>query len=222
MPRKPPRRTRERILERALQRFNELGEPNVTASALGDDLGISPGNLYYHFPNKEAIVTALFADFEAGIGRLLDETARVEVRLEDAAPFLRLLFEAIWRHRFVYRDTNDLLSRHRALETGLQAIVARKTEAATLLCRILAESGALKADADELDALATNMVVVATGWLPFEYIGNARRFGDPAFQAESVERGVRQVLALLRPWLDETGRRRLDGSSAPTSRGEPA
>jgi len=132
------------------------------------------------------------------------------------------LFEAIWRHRFVYRDTNDLLSRHRALETGLQAIVARKTEAATLLCRILAESGALKADADELDALATNMVVVATGWLPFEYIGNARRFGDPAFQAESVERGVRQVLALLRPWLDETGRRRLDGSSAPTSRGEPA
>lgn len=210
MIRKPPRRTRERILERALQLFNELGEPNVTATALGEDLRISPGNLYYHFPNKEAIVTALFADFEAGIGRLLDESARVDVRLEDAGPFLRLLFESIWRHRFVYRDINDLLSRHRALETGLQAIVARKAEAASLLCKALADSGELTASPEELEMLTTNMVVVATGWLPFEYIASARRFADPAFQAESVERGVRQVLALLRPWLDEAGRRRLD------------
>ena len=78
------------------------------------------------------------------------------------------------------------------------------------MCWSLVESGELSASVDELEALTTNMVVVATGWLPFEYIANARRFGEPAFQAESVERGVRQVLALLRPWLYEAGRTRLD------------
>jgi len=207
---KAPRRTRERILERSLALFNELGEPGVTVAAIAEDLRISPGNLYYHFANKEEIVTALFARFDTRIGALLDEAGRREIRLEDVAPFLKLLFEAIWDYRFVYRDINELLSRHRSLELGLQAIVARKTEAAAMLCRVLAEDGELSATADEVSALTTNLVVVATGWLPFEYIGGARRFGDPGFARASIERGVGQLLALLRPWLSESGRRRLD------------
>lgn len=209
-----PRRTRDRILERSLQLFNELGEPGVTVAAIADDLRISPGNLYYHFANKEAIVTALFERFDAEIGALLDEAARREIRLEDVAPFLRLLFESIWRNRFVYRDINDLLSRHRSLELGLQAIVRRKADAATLLCRALAEAGELSATPAEAQALATNMVVVATGWLPYEYIGGARRFGDPDFARGCVERGVTQLLALLRPWLSAASRERLPAARA--------
>ena len=216
---KAPRRTRERILERSLQLFNELGEPGVTVAAIAEDLRISPGNLYYHFANKEAIVTALFERFDAEIGALLDETARREIRLEDVAPFLRLLFESIWRHRFVYRDINELLSRHRSLELGLQAVVQRKAEAAALLCRALADAGELSATPEDARALATNMVVVATGWLPFEYIGGARRFGDPAFASGCVERGVTQLLALLNPWLSSQGRERLAAPPERRARG---
>src|SRR5690606_30701300 len=122
-------------------------------------------------------VTALFERFDAEVGALLDEASRRQIRLEDVPPFLRLLFESIWRHRFVYRDINDLLSRHRSLELGLQALARRKADAAALLCRALAEAGELSATPAETEALATNMVVVAIGWLPYEYIGGARRFG---------------------------------------------
>lgn len=211
---KTPRRTRERILERSLQLFNELGEPGVTVAAIAEDLRISPGNLYYHFANKEAIVTALFERFDAEVGALLDEASRRQIRLEDVPPFLRLLFESIWRHRFVYRDINDLLSRHRSLELGLQALARRKADAAALLCRALAEAGELSATPAETEALATNMVVVAIGWLPYEYIGGARRFGEPAFASGCVERGVDQLLALLRPWLSAAGRVRLSAARA--------
>ncbi len=48
MPPKPPRRTRERILETPLARFNQFGEPTVATTSVAFEVGISRGNLYYH------------------------------------------------------------------------------------------------------------------------------------------------------------------------------
>ena len=205
MERKPPRRTRERILVASLRLFNEIGEPNVTTSAIADELNISPGNLYYHFRNKDDIVNALFEQFEREVDVLLDATERREANFEDAWLFLHLLFESIWRYRFVYRDLNDLLSRNRKLELHFRTILERKNRAALRLCTSLADQRKLKAQPRELDALATNMVVVATWWLSYEFTRNARRFNEPAYQGAAMARGAYQVLALLVPYLSEDG-----------------
>jgi hypothetical protein len=50
------------------------------------------------------------------------------------------------------------------------------------------------------------MVVVATWWLSYEYVGNARRFNDPDYQNAAMARGAYQVLVLLAPYLSEDGR----------------
>lgn len=135
MERKPKRRTRERILETSLELFNEFGEPNVTTQLISDEMGISPGNLYYHFHNKDEIIESLFADFERDIEDTLSVPARRAPNVEDIWLFLHLIFEAIWKFRFLYRDINELLSRNRVLETHFKRIVARKVNTATLICR---------------------------------------------------------------------------------------
>ena len=206
MERKRPRRTRERILDVSLRLFNDIGEPNVTTSAIADELNISPGNLYYHFRNKEEIVDALFEQFEREIDGLLDAPQDREIDFEDAWLFLHLLFESIWRYRFVYRDLNDLLSRNRKLELHFRTILERKNRTAHRLFSALAGQKQLKAEPQELEALATNMVVVATWWLSYEYVRNARRFGEPAYQSAAMARGAYHVLVLLAPYLTEEGR----------------
>ncbi|MGA1343220.1 MAG: TetR/AcrR family transcriptional regulator, partial [Hyphomonas sp.] len=57
-------KTRDRILEVSLLLFNEEGEGVLSSVDVANALEISPGNLYYHFRGKDAIIRALFDRFE--------------------------------------------------------------------------------------------------------------------------------------------------------------
>ena len=57
-------KTRDRILEAALRLFNDEGLPAVSTHRIAAELGISPGNLHYHFKTKRLIVVWLFRRFE--------------------------------------------------------------------------------------------------------------------------------------------------------------
>jgi AcrR family transcriptional regulator len=197
MQRKPKRRTRERILEVSLALFNQFGEPNVTTSFIADELGISPGNLYYHFHSKDEITNPLVAAFEREIEGVLTAPATRPANVEDIWLFLHLLFEAIWRYRFLYRDLNDLLSRNRTLEIHFKRLLAHKTEAACALCNDLVRHGQMRAHPVEIRALGTNMALVATYWLSFEYVRSPRHL----VEAEVLARGAYQAMAMIAPFL---------------------
>ncbi|KAF0165577.1 MAG: TetR family transcriptional regulator [Rhodocyclaceae bacterium] len=197
MERKPKRRTRERILETSLALFNDFGEPNVTTQLISDEMGISPGNLYYHFHNKDEIIESLFADFEREMEETLTAPARRPPNVEDIWLFLHLIFEGIWKFRFLYRDINELLSRNRVLETHFKRIVAHKIQTATAICQGLVATGDMKATPEEIQALAVNMTIVATYWLSFEFVREPRKKID----GESLAHGAFQVMALAAPYL---------------------
>ena len=113
--RKRPRRTRERIVETSLSLFNRFGVPRVTTADIAEEMNISPGNLYYHFRNKDEIVNELFGAFEDRLEALLPASGGGIAGVEDLWLFLHLLFEAMWDHRFLYRDLDEILFRDRKL-----------------------------------------------------------------------------------------------------------
>ncbi|WLI90473.1 TetR/AcrR family transcriptional regulator [Massilia sp. R2A-15] len=198
---KAPRRTRERILELSLRLFNEFGEPNITTTVIAEEMNISPGNLYYHFRNKDDIVNSLFAQFEEEIGRILTVPDPRSSNIENVWRYLHLMFELIWRWRFFYRDLNDLLSRNRKLELHFKQILAHKIKVARELCIDLRAEGKLEASDAQIDATATNMVVVATYWLSYEYVRNPRKYTEQQAMADALARGCYQVLSMLAPYL---------------------
>jgi hypothetical protein len=145
MEKKPKRRTRERILETSLRLFNDFGEPNVTTTVIADEMNISPGNLYYHFPQQGRDPRVDFRRLRAGDRGNLAAPTRRPADVEDIWLFLHLLFEQIWKYRFFYRDLNDLLTRNRVLEIHFKQILAHKVRTATTLCEGLVLAGAMRA-----------------------------------------------------------------------------
>ena len=206
MDNKPKRRTRERILESSLRLFNDFGEPNVTTTLIADELNISPGNLYYHFHNKDEIVEAIFADFEREIEATLSVPGHRPADVDDIWLFLHLLFEHIWKYRFFYRDLNDLLTRNRTLEIHFKRILQHKIQTATQLCTGLVAAGTMRATPSELHALGTNMAVIATCWLSFEYSRDPRGKNEN----ERIGRGVYQAMSMISPFLNGEARTLLD------------
>lgn len=202
MERKPKRRTRERILETSLVLFNEFGEPNVTTQLISDEMGISPGNLYYHFRSKDQIIETLFADFEKTIGETLMAPKRRVPDVEDVWLFLHLVFEGIWTHRFLFRDLNELLSRNRLLETHFKRIVAHMVSTSAELFEGLVATDAMRASKGEIQTLAVNMTVLATYWLSFEFVRDPRRKLD----GDALARGAYQSMALVGPYLNGSSR----------------
>ena len=213
-PPKKPRRTAERILDVTLELFNRFGEPNVSTTLISSELGISPGNLYYHYPAKDELVNALFGRHEEALTQLLHAADDVR-NVEDAWLFFHMLFELIWRHRFLYRDLNDLLSRNRRLETHFQLLLAGKTRAVKAVLDGLALGHAITLDARTADPTATAMVVVLTYWLNYEYVRDPRHALEPESAGPALLRGAFHVLSLLIPYLEPGQREHLLGLVGP-------
>lgn len=208
MVKKAPRRTAERIQEVTLELFNRFGEPNVSTTLISAELGISPGNLYYHYPAKDELINSLFERYERALGELLNASDGVR-NVEDAWFFLHSLFETIWDHRFLYRDLNDLLSKNRLLETRFQTVLKNKARAIRTLLDSMSRSGAVHIDSREVEPTANCMVVVLTYWLSFEYVRDPRHALEPDNAQQALMRGAYHVLNLLAPYLESGQRQHL-------------
>lgn len=194
------KQTRQRILDSALTMFNALGEPNVTTNHIADELEISPGNLYYHFRNKDDIIEQLFARFEERMDAALAAPQGRLPGLEDIWLQLHLVFECIWDYRFLHRDLVEILSRNRRLRLRFARILRRADEQANTVMRGLLQAGILRASKDELTATATNVLVIATFWLNY-----AAARGDKDEHA-AIRDGIVQVMMLLAPFLRDAER----------------
>jgi AcrR family transcriptional regulator len=200
--RKRPRRTRERILETSLELFNRFGEPNITTANIADEMNISPGNLYYHFRNKDDIVGELYAALEAKLTPLFTPPQARAPDIEDLWFLLHLLFEQMWAFRFFYRDLIELTSRNRRIALRF-AQLTRKGESTVIeLCDGMRAAGTMRATEREIVALAQNVVIVATYWMSFQRTTNPQLAGSsPDDQSGmSLDRAAYQVLALIAPF----------------------
>ncbi|SFR81737.1 transcriptional regulator, TetR family [Marinobacter daqiaonensis] len=198
-----PRNTRLRILEAGLELFNQRGERNVTTNHIASALGMSPGNLYYHFGNKSEIVYELFLAYESLVDSYLVVKPGRALGTRDLVFYLESVVEGLWKYRFLHRDLEFLLESDPRLRREYRAFTGRCLVAIERVLAGLELGAVLQPLSRELrQALALNIWLVITNWMAFLKTAHEER--EPA-NAE-VRQGIYQVLTLHVPYLAESHR----------------
>ncbi len=100
--------TKDRILDAALELFNDGGFARITIRDIAASTQMSTGNLAYHYKNKDFIIEALFTRMKAERERLLSEAQAVPSFENINIQFVKLL-QLASKHRFFYIDTVDIM-----------------------------------------------------------------------------------------------------------------
>ena len=185
--------TRERILTAAAALFTEHGVRAVSTNRIATAAGISPGNLYYWYGDREAIVRALYDRFLAEHDELwgaLDGTAAGLDRLRDA---LAASARISARYRWLVRDLVGLVHADPELERTYRRVRTARLEAFGAVARRWRAAGLVQdVDDERLDDLVGALWVVAETWWPFAELDDPEP--DPAV-------GARLARAILEPYL---------------------
>ncbi|MFS2103022.1 TetR/AcrR family transcriptional regulator [Ralstonia sp. Ralssp135] len=194
--------TRERIVAYALKAFNEVGVAGVTTTGLCAGLDMSPGHFYYYFRGKEAVVMHLFDCFKRDMQAQLRGRPGGALSGERLSERLLKVLDCVWEYRFLYRDMNGLIASSRMLEQGFKELIDQSVHAlSAALCvdRSEHQGGPRLA---QLETACRCAVIVATYWLSFQFLHNARQFNDRNPMTHAIHKARDQILALLRPFLE--------------------
>jgi AcrR family transcriptional regulator len=194
-------KTYDRILAASLQLFNEQGERQVSTNHIAAHLGISPGNLYYHFRHKEAIVHQIFLQYQDFIRARLTLPSERSLQVADMLGYLDSAFDGMWQYRFLFYDLPGLLARNPPLQQAYQQFLQEElNHTLHTLCQRAVDAGLLTLDASDINPLVVNIWLVVKFWFAFEQVAQPSQ----AVSEASGRRGVSQVLALLKPYVADT------------------
>lgn len=191
-------KTRDRIIAAAIDLFNEQGTRGVTTNHIAAAIGISPGNLYYHFRNKEDILRAIFEQMDTyGLEQYQAIAARVQPGTVAAIERTFVMIQEYnWRYRFFKRELtalimSDPLLRERFQRTHRQmlALIRQSNDCAVAM-------GVLKPLSDKEMSLFTEAVwMVALFWLNYLEVG-----GETVNDA-TLGRGIDLLRQIIAPHL---------------------
>jgi AcrR family transcriptional regulator len=118
--------TKEKIKESAIELFNTKETLSITTNHIAKHAGISSGNLYYHYKNKEEIIREIYRDMSSTFVSFnsFEKIVTSENPLKELSSMFDIYGELFWNYRFLMRDSAVLM----AIDTELKTMFSKNQE----------------------------------------------------------------------------------------------
>lgn len=189
--------TKEKILTAALKLFNEGNTQAATTNHIAAAAGISPGNLHYHYKNREAIIAELYERMKARTE--LPEPA-LPASLSQLNAHTNDLAQVYWEYRFFHRELLFLLSRDPALKQRYVTDTIAHRGRILIVLQNLRSNGYLEMPYDNvLEHLADTTLLATQFW------NGLLETLDRPLDAQNVQNVFAYLEGAMRPYLTSKG-----------------
>jgi AcrR family transcriptional regulator len=194
---KPKTKRRELILAAALQLFNEQGSHKVSTNHIAKAMGISPGNLYYHFKNKEHIVRELLARLIEGFDSLVHMRGEVKSGIDLIAETIAATARLIYEYRFIYIELAALLARDEMFKAMYRDIKERRAREFGTLFDFVAQMGGFRKTIPTEEQKAIVFIV----WTYAEAIITALHTSNIPVTPAAIQIHFKKIVYILKGYL---------------------
>ncbi len=189
--------TKEKILAAALKLFNTHGLENVTTRHIAIELGMSQGNLHYHFSNKNEVIRQLYNDFKTGLSERSGYSTG-NFGLAEIENSLERNFDWMHRYRFLFLDREIIWRRIPEIKRETQAFILVKKRQLYFVIDKLKSDGIFRPDINDsqISGFLDMYQVMINSWLTSVYLFSI---------IEPVSFFARQAFRLWYPYLTPKG-----------------
>ena len=160
-------KTRDKIVWTSVELFNRSGVVAVTTNHIAKALDISPGNLYFHFANKEEIIRQIFKN-------MCQETYKLwrtphGKALTHPLELIEKNFELFWKYRFFHREMYYLRRKDVVLSKMWKKHIAKILKMMTVLYRRWLRQNWMNPirSEDEMNFIVNVLLATASTFLQF-------------------------------------------------------
>ena len=159
--------TKEKILKTALIVFNKKGTELVTVRELAKAVGISHGNLCYHFATTDEIIRQLYFNL---VAELDQEITAMQSRNEDPQNVFkgtRFLFNKLYEYRFLMLNFVDIMRRMPDVNKHYKKLQERRKEEFGVIFNNLVDTGMMRPEfyPGYFNDLNVNMAILGDFWI---------------------------------------------------------
>ena len=201
-------RTVERIVEASIRQFNADGISQASLRGIAHEIGISHGNLAYHFANKGEILEEIYARMEREMDAVIFPDGDINLRHYDA--LLTRISQFHDRYRFFYLDMLEITRRYPRVIRRYRRTIALRFEQHDQLMAGLIRNGLVRRESVPglYRSLFHSVWVMSTFWLQHKTILGETH---PVIDSGS---DIRHVWEIMLPHLTAKGLREFSSLGA--------
>jgi AcrR family transcriptional regulator len=189
--------TKDKIIETSVKLFNEKGCLNTSTRHISNELGISVGNLYYHFKNKEEILIEIFLRYVNAVFKEISFLNHSQDEIFLLKNFLVDTLDSNIEYRFLHLELNLLLISFSKFKTIMQEQLKLEIKMIKELLYHQIKYGYLKQlNEIEIEFSVSNSWILAASNLAYWNL-----LSDDIIK--NVKKGSLNVYYLIKPYLTQ-------------------
>ena len=200
MPSIPKLKTKDKILLTAVALYNKSGVQGITSRHIAGEMGISHGNLDYHYRSKEELISAIYDKMRAEMSDYFITRNANSSSIEHFHLLLGQLEEFQYRYRFINLDVMEITRAYPKISLLLQKTSEhRKEQMNALFQEFISDKFMLEIEADTYEKIQHIIRVIITFWLPQREVLATEKFTEKGSM-------VKSIWAVICPYLTESGK----------------